>query len=318
MASNTPLLKLGQRLTGISSMYTVTKRLSEFLWLGSNKTDQTVVIKSARHFRITNERDVLKKYQTKTPHLRPLIDEIVEPADPPAIVLKYLETDLLTASNAKKLSGREIKYVSKRVLEALKVLHEDGYVHTDMKMDNVLVNYAPPSQDGSGQRFSDVQLADLESTVPTTSRYCIDRDEIGTPIWRSPEAQLGLQWGPPTDIWSFGTMIISMIWGDNFFIFKPPVPRGHDHYELEILAKYHVYFGPYPASYADLADQETMGVLSLVMNDVPPEKLKPFSLASRREISEEDKEFVLKIMKLDPRDRPTAKELLDDEWFDGV
>jgi hypothetical protein len=59
-----------------------------------------------------------------------LIDEIVEPADPPAIVLKHLDDNLLTASNSKNLSGREIKYVSGAVLEALKVLHEDGYVHT--------------------------------------------------------------------------------------------------------------------------------------------------------------------------------------------
>ena len=106
-----------------------------------------------------------------------------------------------------------------------------------------------------------------------------------------------------------------MIWGDNFSIFKPKVPRGHDRYELEILANYHIYFGPYPPSYADLADQETLGILSFVMNDVPSEKLKPFSLASQREISKEDKEFVLRIMKLDPRDRPTAKLLLEDEWF---
>ncbi|KKZ60399.1 hypothetical protein EMCG_00685 [[Emmonsia] crescens] len=318
MASSSSLMKLGEFLTGAISTYTITKQLGEFIWLGSNKVGQTVVIKAARHFRITNERDVLRKFKSKTPHLRPLIDEIVEPADLPAIVLKHLEDDLLTASNAEKLSGREIKYVSKRVLEALKVLHEDDYVHTDIKMDNVLVNYALSSRSESEQRFTDVQLADLESTVNITSRFCKDHDEIGTPIWRSPEAQLGLKWGPPTDIWSFGTMVISMIWGDNFFIFKPTVPRGHDEYELQILAKYHIYFGPYPPSYVDLADQETLGVLSLVMNDVPPEKLRPFSLASQQEISKEDKEFVLKIMKLDPRDRPTAKKLLKDEWFNGT
>ncbi|QVM12546.1 hypothetical protein D8B26_007169 [Coccidioides posadasii str. Silveira] len=128
-SSSSPFLKLGQFLTGAVSTYTVTKQLGEFIWLGSNKVGQTVVIKSARHFRIANERDVLRKFQSRTPHLRPLIDEIVEPADLPAIVLKHLEDDLLTALNA-KLSRREIKYASKRVLEALKVLHEDGYVHT--------------------------------------------------------------------------------------------------------------------------------------------------------------------------------------------
>lgn len=109
-----------------------------------------------------------------------------------------------------------------------------------------------------------------------------------------------------------------MIWGDNFFIFKPKVPRGHDRYELEILANYHIYFGPYPPSYGELADEETLGILSCVMSDVPSEKLKPFSLASRREISKEDKDFVLRIMKLDPRDRLTVKELLEDEWLNQL
>ena len=34
------------------------------------------------------------------------------------------------------------------------------------------------------------------------------------------------------------------------------------------------------------------------------------------ELSQKDKDFLLGIMKLDPRDRPTAKELLQDEWFE--
>lgn len=91
-----------------------------------------MVIKSAQRFGIANERDVLRKFQSRTLHLRPLIDEIVETADQPAIVLTHLKSDLLAASNANRLSGTEIKYVSKRVLEALKVLHEDGYVRTGL------------------------------------------------------------------------------------------------------------------------------------------------------------------------------------------
>jgi hypothetical protein len=38
-----------------------------------------------------------------------LIDEIVEPLAPPAIVLKHLEDDLLTASGAKKLTKKRPK-----------------------------------------------------------------------------------------------------------------------------------------------------------------------------------------------------------------
>lgn len=42
---------------------------------------------------------------------------------------------------------------------------------------------------------------------------------------------------------------------------------------------------------------------------------RPFHLTAAREICEDDKEFMRKVMKLDPRDRPTAQELLEDKWF---
>lgn len=168
----------------------------------SNNTGQPVVIKSARHFRIVNERDAVRKFQSRTPHLRPLIDEVVDPVDPPAIVQKHLEDGLPTASIIKKMSGGEISYVSKRVLGALNVDSRVYLDHkywvltkktlTDIKIDNIMMNYASSSQSESGQRFKDVQLGDLESTVHIISPFCKNRDGIGTLIWRSPEAQLRL------------------------------------------------------------------------------------------------------------------------------
>lgn len=109
--------------------------------------------------------------------------------------------------------------------------------------------------------------------------------------------------------------LITLIWGENWFIFKPDVPVDHEEFELRILMKQHQFFGPFPLSYKEIADDETLAILTHVMHRVPQEKMKPFGRIGEREISKEDKAFVLKIMKLDPRDRPTAKELLQDEWF---
>lgn len=192
----------------------------------SSQAGHSVIIKSVRHFRLENERDVLKQFHGRSPFIRPLVDEIIEPQDPPAIVLKYLDDNLLNASATKALSKEEIRYVARRVLEALHVLHQNGFVHTgpynrtynltskldsdltcvkiDIKPNNVLVNY----QAGTGGiRFTDVQLADLGCTVPATSKYATDGDLIGAPIWRSPEAQLGIGWNTSSDIWSFGAMV---------------------------------------------------------------------------------------------------------------
>ena len=106
-----------------------------------------------------------------------------------------------------------------------------------------------------------------------------------------------------------------MIYGDNFFLFKPDVPADHEEYELKILMRQHQFFGPFPLSYEEIADNETLAILTHVMHRVPPEQMKPFARIAEREVSKENKSFILKIMKLHPKDRPTVTELLEDVWF---
>ena len=75
-------------------------------------------------------------------------------------------------------------------------------------------------------------------------------------------------------------------------------------------------FGPVPLSYGEIADKERLSILTAVINLINEHILqKPFHLSEDTELSKEDRTFICKIMKLDPRDRPTAKELLQDEWF---
>jgi serine/threonine protein kinase len=96
------------------------------------------VIKSVQdHPRVENERNVLRRFQHRTPYLRPLIDEIDEPSFPVTISLRYLQRDLLNASVVKTLNRKELKYVSRCVLEAIKTLHDDGFVHTGTRLPGV-------------------------------------------------------------------------------------------------------------------------------------------------------------------------------------
>ncbi|KAL3416347.1 kinase-like domain-containing protein [Aspergillus fumigatus] len=211
-----PFLRIGQFLG----------QLQETVWLASN---EPIIIKSIRHFHLQNKRDVLNHFQSRTPYISPLINEVVQPSNPPAIVLRYLNDHLLN-----------IRYVAKRVLEALKVLYENNFVHTD-KWD---------------VRFIDVQVADCGSTVSSDSAY------------RSPEAQLQIGWALAI-----------------FFIFKPDIPAG-----------------PFPLTYREICPLEKLEVFTYIMQGISPERRKLFSQISEQEISKEDKEFVLKIIKIDPRD----------------
>jgi len=89
-----------------------------------------VIIKSAPKYRLDNERDVLKHFHARS-GIRQLLDET---QDPPSLVLKHLDDNLLNASSSKRLGKPEIKFIAKRILEALRALHEDGYVHTGIDL----------------------------------------------------------------------------------------------------------------------------------------------------------------------------------------
>lgn len=96
---------------------------------------------------------------------------------------------------------------------------------------------------------------------------------------------------------------------------KPDVLIDHEDYDYKLLMKYHQIFGPFPWTYSQIADEDTLKALSFIMDSTPPDSLRPFHLTTSKEISEKDKSFVMQIMKLDPRDRPTATSLLEDTWF---
>lgn len=75
-------------------------------------------------------------------------------------------------------------------------------------------------------------------------------------------------------------------------------------------------FGPVPLSYEDIANEERLGILTAAINYVNENKLQlPFSVSEDEELLKEDRDCIMRMMKLDPRDRPTAKDILQDEWL---
>ncbi|KAL2038396.1 hypothetical protein N7G274_008735 [Stereocaulon virgatum] len=116
---------------------------------------------------------------------------------------------------------------------------------------------------------------------------------------------LNFIWGPPTDIWSLGATLISLIWGD--------IDPTDSAYPIEVLRRQDECFGPFPLSYTSLADDDRLDTLTVITESV--EKRTPFEMASSQEIAKEDREFISKLMQLDPRDRPSAKVLLQDAWI---
>ncbi len=85
-----------------------------------------MVIKRAPPHLLSIEREILEIVRDHT-CIRQMIDNIESPS---SLVLEYLDDNLLDVCSRRRLEGSDVKVVARTVLEALAMLHENGFVHT--------------------------------------------------------------------------------------------------------------------------------------------------------------------------------------------
>ncbi|KAL8719242.1 MAG: hypothetical protein Q9225_003727 [Loekoesia sp. 1 TL-2023] len=204
---------VGQRLKGKAGSYKVLEqfRKDRDVWKAIDENARQVVIKRAPPHLMSIERKILGIVRNHT-CFRQMVDNI---ESPPSLELEYLDDNLLAVCSRKRLESSDVKVVARTGLEALALLHENGFVHTvdkDVKPDNVLINYS-----NDATRFSKVALGDCGDVYQFHSNEgpVEGSHVIGAALLRGPEAQLNLKWGPPADVWSLGATLISLIFGGN-------------------------------------------------------------------------------------------------------
>ncbi|PMD33420.1 hypothetical protein L207DRAFT_589783 [Hyaloscypha variabilis F] len=108
-------------------------------------------------------------------------------------------------------------------------------------------------------------------------------------------------------------------------MFKPDpkdATADDEEYMIHIIIRQLAHFSPVPKSYVDLIPREDGDRWSILASATQyikdNQKQRPFKLIEDDCLTEEDREFLLKVMKLDPRDRPTTRQLLQDKWLSGV
>jgi dual specificity tyrosine-phosphorylation-regulated kinase 2/3/4 len=131
----------------------------------------------------------------------------------------------------------DVKRVAKDILEALAFTHAHNIVHCDLKPENVLVvpNRTPLS----------VRVIDYGSSCRVGQKHF---EYIQSRFYRAPEVILGIEYGPPMDIWSFACSIAELVIGNPLF-------SGNSE---EMVLKQHIeMFGPPPPSLVVSAPRKT-------------------------------------------------------------
>ena len=105
-------------------------------------------------------------------------------------------------SHAPGIPESTVSEMSLRVLHALDDMHRRGWVHRDVKLENVLLagcNDCP-----------DTFLCDLGLAAPLSYGESF-KEPVGTPTYAAPELLLNQEYGAPVDMWAFGVMVYAML-----------------------------------------------------------------------------------------------------------
>eukprot|EP00004_Rigifila_ramosa_P010975 TRINITY_DN2315_c0_g1_i1.p1 TRINITY_DN2315_c0_g1~~TRINITY_DN2315_c0_g1_i1.p1 ORF type:complete len:577 (+),score=97.12 TRINITY_DN2315_c0_g1_i1:44-1774(+) len=130
------------------------------------------------------------------------------------VILEFMDGGSLTevVTGDHHMNEAQIARVSYDCLSALDSLHKRGYVHRDIKSDNILLNTK-----------GEVKLADFGYCAQLTKERQKRTSVVGTPYWMAPELVRGQEYGTKVDIWSMGIMAIEMIDGEPPYIDYPPI-----------------------------------------------------------------------------------------------
>ncbi|KAH6622109.1 kinase-like domain-containing protein [Boeremia exigua] len=226
---------------------------------------------------------------------------------------RYLRDNLLTFFQ-QDVALPTTKRVMGDVLRGIAALHEKGVVHTDIKPDNILVDWEKAKDDIIVEQ---VQIADIESGAYVPEGSVIQGRQLGNWMWRSPEAHMSGPMSKPTDIFSFGIMCIYALTKDVIFAVDKKQLPADVQLEDAVIQLQISYF-------ADLdgvrglvdyyGDSHWAHYIVMVANEFTTDNpRRPFD--TRRDLEPEFKDLIMRLMNVDPRRRLTAKEALAHTWF---
>lgn len=100
-----------------------------------------------------------------------------------------------------KFESCDVKRYTESILKGLSYIHQQGFVHCDIKLQNILLF------DHGVAKIADFGLA---KRVLEKETGCQLR---GTPLYMSPEIVAGGEVGSPADIWALGCSVVEMVSG---------------------------------------------------------------------------------------------------------
>ena len=159
------------------------------------------------------EREAQAAAKLRSPHVVQVLDFGVD-AGSPYIAMELLEGESLRARlDARgRLSSRETSVVMEQLARAVSRAHSEGFVHRDLKPDNV---FLVEDDGGFFVKVLDFGIAKALRPTPTlaSAARTVSGALLGTPHHMSPEQAEGRPVDARSDLWSMGVIAFECLTG---------------------------------------------------------------------------------------------------------
>ncbi|CAD8168093.1 unnamed protein product [Paramecium pentaurelia] len=199
----------------LDPFFTITEKIeanqkSSILLVQRNENEQIFACKEMKKLNqysqllFQNEVEALKQLSHK--NLVKLI-EVYETDDQYQIVMQYLKGGSLNQClKYCKLNNREVDVIIQQIMEGINYMHNNGFVHRDMKPDNIVFN-------DLGQ-FSQLKIIDFGITKKIEDLEKDKDMKFGTPGYMAPEIfDYKQQITEKVDIFACGAILYQMLTG---------------------------------------------------------------------------------------------------------
>lgn len=116
--------------------------------------------------------------------------------------------DLFEVLRRERLSVEDVRAVLQQLLGALAVLHSSGFIHKDLKLENVMLERR---RRRDGQAIH-IKLIDFDTLTPWSSAVSVVRDVLGSDQYIAPEAYSGW-YSPASDMFAVGVLAYNLLTG---------------------------------------------------------------------------------------------------------
>ncbi|EFJ12353.1 hypothetical protein SELMODRAFT_425474 [Selaginella moellendorffii] len=201
-----------------------------------------------------------------------------------------------------KIPEVAVRSIMKQILEALAFVHSKGLIHRDVKSSNVLINHNKNLNNSVV-----IKLIDFSRVCFASAGSC---ENMGNVYYRAPELLLGGEkyiYGREIDIWAAGCIFLELLTG---FPFGDDDGNFPPNSELDVMNSIVKWIGP--------VDETTWkGVNKLENYNTYKSSFprNPSNLLQSRLGDSPAYDLLRKMLCLNPRERITAKEALESDYF---